>query len=420
MAQKFQRPSSAYGGQAGLNNRSKYTEDSNASPKRPISSIKIDGDFNYLIDAVNQIDDASGSRGSVAERLDVSLNADGTLKLSVAGALDEWIILPNPGTLARIDNSTFTMAGGDFTAMFRPNRRVRILVAGVALIGDVASSSFTGGVTTVSLVDLVDPIGELGTISAAPTQVDYSPLTVGPRGNAPRRTDGLTITTGANTFALGNDLNDLAFRRNGSIIARMGAGGFSGLSAGSVSLASLASAVAEALIPTGSLAPFAGSSIPSGWLACFGQTVSRTTYAGLFAAIGTTYGVGDGSTTFGLPDLRGRSIFGRDDMGGTAASRITNAISGITGTTLGAVGGDQSMQQHNHNVTDPGHTHTVPARTPINMVGGSFNVGSNNGPLTSTTFNTGSSTTGITIANAGTGSSQNMPPAIVLNWMIKV
>ena len=98
--------------------------------------------------------------------------------------------------------------------------------------------------------------------------------------------------------------------------------------------------------PAGVMMPYAGSSEPSGWLFCSGNAVSRTTYSGLFSAIGTTYGPGDNSTTFNLPDLRGRVIAGRDDMGGTAALRVTNsgsnANSGIAGTTLGANGGTQT------------------------------------------------------------------------------
>lgn len=92
--------------------------------------------------------------------------------------------------------------------------------------------------------------------------------------------------------------------------------------------------------PTGSVLAFAGTSAPTGWLLCYGQPISRTTYATLFSAIGTTYGVGDGSTTFNVPDLRGRSLFGKDDMGGSAASRITvSQKHGVNGSTLGAAGG---------------------------------------------------------------------------------
>ena len=68
-------------------------------------------------------------------------------------------------------------------------------------------------------------------------------------------------------------------------------------------------------VPVGILLPFGGTAAPALWLLSFGQDVSRTTYALLFTAISTTYGVGDGSTTFGLPDLRGRVVAGQDDMG---------------------------------------------------------------------------------------------------------
>lgn len=101
--------------------------------------------------------------------------------------------------------------------------------------------------------------------------------------------------------------------------------------------------------PSGVVAAFAGSAAPSGWLLCYGQAVSRTTYAALFAAIGTTYGAGDGSTTFNLPDLRGRSAFGLDNMGGTDAGRQTAA------NTLGGTGGAETMTS----TMMPAHTHTI-------------------------------------------------------------
>ena len=69
-------------------------------------------------------------------------------------------------------------------------------------------------------------------------------------------------------------------------------------------------------------------------------TVSRTNYPGLFAVINTTYGAGDGSTTFNAPDLRGRVAAGKDN-GGAAVNRITNGGSGISGTALGAAGGTE-------------------------------------------------------------------------------
>lgn len=83
-------------------------------------------------------------------------------------------------------------------------------------------------------------------------------------------------------------------------------------------------------IPTGAVIPFAGSAAPTGWILCFGQAISRATFAALFALIGTTYGVGDGTTTFNLPDLRGRVAAGLDNMGGTAANRFQVSVNVTT------------------------------------------------------------------------------------------
>ena len=87
---------------------------------------------------------------------------------------------------------------------------------------------------------------------------------------------------------------------------------------GTVTTAKLASGVG---LPPGMIAPFGMSSAPTGWLECDGSAISRTTYATLFTAVGTTHGVGDGSTTFNLPDLRGEFIRGWDNGKGTDSGR---------------------------------------------------------------------------------------------------
>lgn len=175
----------------------------------------------------------------------------------------------------------------------------------------------------------------------------------------------------------------------------------------------------SAAIPPGTVVDFAGSTAPEGWVFCFGQLLSRTTYAALFAALGTTYGAGDGSTTFGLPDCRGRVSLGRDNMGGTPANRVTEAQTGLNATTLGATGGDQRLHAHSHNavVTDPGHFHNVGSRqndTPNDFI--AAGAGITTGGQTTSTNTTGIS---VEISTAGGGSSQNIPPAIVLNKIIK-
>lgn len=90
---------------------------------------------------------------------------------------------------------------------------------------------------------------------------------------------------------------------------------------GAVTSAKLNSDAISALMPTGTVLPFAGVNAPTGYLFCDGDAISRTTYSSLFDVIETTYGVGDNSTTFNIPDLRGRVIAGQDDMGGVSADR---------------------------------------------------------------------------------------------------
>ena len=158
------------------------------------------------------------------------------------------------------------------------------------------------------------------------------------------------------------------------------------------------------IVPSGSLQPFAGATAPNGWLMCFGQAISRTTYADLFAAIGTTHGVGNGSTTFNVPDLRGRTIAGKDNMGGSAANRLTSGNSGVTGTTLGAVGGDERMHGHNHDVQILGKS---TPNQPYPMEG--LAAGNSNHKHYNYTSET-----------VGSGASQNVQPTIVLNYIIKV
>ena len=174
-----------------------------------------------------------------------------------------------------------------------------------------------------------------------------------------------------------------------------------------VTSAKLASGLA---FVAGMLMPYAGSSAPTGWLLCYGQSLSRTTYADLFTAIGTTYGSVDGDS-FNAPDLRGRTIAGQDDMGGSSANRLTDQTGGLNGDTLGATGGAET-----HILTEaqlPAHNHgTVVTNVSASS---STNTGDGINRIRLTGINQTKSAT-------STGSDEahnNVQPTIILNYIIK-
>lgn len=163
---------------------------------------------------------------------------------------------------------------------------------------------------------------------------------------------------------------------------------------------------ASGVVPTGVVMPYAGLTAPNGFLLCYGQAVSRTTYAALFAVIADTYGVGDGSTTFNLPDLRGRVVAGQDDMGGTSANRLTSPING---DTLGAAGGAESVTLTSTEM--PAHSHTIGGDS---VADGNTNFTDAATGGTGTPGNFTSSTTGSGGAHA------NVQPTFILNYIIKI
>lgn len=163
----------------------------------------------------------------------------------------------------------------------------------------------------------------------------------------------------------------------------------------------------NSFIPSGAMMPFAGATSPTGWLLCYGQTLVRATYPDLFAVVGTTYNTGgEAGTDFRLPDLRGRTVAGQDDMGGTAASRLTATVLSAA-NTLGATGGTQT-----HTLTEaqmPSHSHNIKARGDGTGVFNAFN-------------NQTSGYAGTTLASETAGSGSAHPitqPTIVLNYIIK-
>jgi len=153
--------------------------------------------------------------------------------------------------------------------------------------------------------------------------------------------------------------------------------------------------------PVGSITMYGGSSAPSGWLYCNGQAVSRSIQSDLFAAIGTTFGNGDGSTTFNLPDLRDRFPLGDNSNGGGDAGRVDNF-----NTNVGDDGGsaehqltEAEMPSHNHKYGDVDTT----SETSADAVASAFSIARNH-----TTSSTG-----------GDQAHNNMPPFLAVSFIIK-
>jgi microcystin-dependent protein len=144
-------------------------------------------------------------------------------------------------------------------------------------------------------------------------------------------------------------------------------------------------------VPSGVISAYAGSTAPSGYLLCDGTAVSRTTYSGLFGIIGTTYGVGDNSTTFNVPDLKGKVAVGRDS-------------SQAEFSDLAETGGAKT-----HTLT----TSEIPSHNHSSFIFGSGSGNSGLGPTTIANTNT-------TTGNTGGGQAHNnLQPYLVINYIIK-
>lgn len=182
--------------------------------------------------------------------------------------------------------------------------------------------------------------------------------------------------------------------------------------------------------PTGQMTQYAASTAPDGWLMCDGSAVSRSTYSDLFALIGTTYGAGNGTTSFNVPDMRGRMPVGK------AATGTFGTLNASGGTETETLTSDQ-MPAHSHGVGDPSHAHGVYDPGHSHSLRGKNNLGGNSTPGAvqwGPNFENGSggvnpagtnigiyaAYTGISIQNSGGGQSHNnLPPYRVTNFIIK-
>ena len=144
-------------------------------------------------------------------------------------------------------------------------------------------------------------------------------------------------------------------------------------------------------IPTATIVPWSSASVPTGFLECNGQTVSRSTYAALFAIVGTTYGAGDGSSTFAVPDLQDNVAVGKSNNKALASTGGANTVAStgnVGGSTANATLSTAQLASHSHSGANTGNA-TVTLGTPAGLAASSANT------------NTGN-------AGSGTGHSHNM------------
>lgn len=176
-------------------------------------------------------------------------------------------------------------------------------------------------------------------------------------------------------------------------------------------------------VPVGSVVPFAGASAPAGWLACDGSEVPRSQYPALFAAIGTAYGEGDGSTTFSLPNLLGRVPVGAGspdghvdfDLGHTGGEvEVALAVENLPAHKHSA--STSSTGAHNHSLyikQDASKGTTAQRVYPSAEGGGEWK-------WSSAVQETGAHTHTITVGNTGGGAAHNnLQPYTVLNYIIR-
>ena len=342
--------------------------------------------------------------------------------------------------LGGVTNLNATASSGDITLTSTQYRPLQIIVGGTLTAnvrylipanvgGQWTVTNNTSGAFTLTIASAAG--GANITLLSGTTMVSCDGTATGMR----KSTTYMTVDTGGTGLS--------ATPTNGQLLIGNGTGyTLSTLTAGSgISVTNAAGAItitALTLLSPGIVTPFAGSSAPTGWLLCNGSAVNRSVYADLFAIVGTTYGAGDGSTTFNLPNLVDRfgagagSAYALGATGGAASGTTSSAGShnhtGLTGSTTLTTA---QMPTHSHSATvsDPGHVHIL---TGTGLGGGSTGYSGTPGGA----YPTNPAFTGISVSNsnAGGGNSHDhsistdgththtvatVPPYLALNYIIK-
>lgn len=251
---------------------------------------------------------------------------------------------------------------------------------------------------TTNIGTIADIIRRTGTVAFTANQ-SMGGFRLTNLANAVSGTDAPTLTqVNSLIAAIGSPTSAILRDGTQAPTANVGWGGFKITNLGTPTATTDAAtkAYVDALaFPVGVVMQTATAAAPSGWLLCDGSAVSRTTYAALFAAIGTTYGAGDGTTTFNVPDARGRAPIGA----GTG-----------TGLSARALGAQVGAETHVLSIAEmPAHTHTFNENVgTADNLGGTTALSRFTNPRVSTTNSTGSGS-----------AHNNMQPSLVFNFIIK-
>lgn len=371
MPHNFSRPKLPYSNQS-LPNDNRYQAITNPL-KAPPTDKMLDTDFNYLIDAVNTLDQ------------DI-INV-------VAGNI------PGSSTPANANHVLITDGAGNLSFVFVSGQNVSdASIPGTKLIASSVTSNEIGDGSITSAK--ISP-NSVNSTHLADNSVTTNKINDGAIETNKYADISITAEKIANKTITSAEIAD-----QGIFFANMAndSVGTNQLILGSVTFQKLAQSVLDVLVPIGSIIEFAGTTgVSTSFLECNGQAVSRTTYSTLFANIGTTYGNGDGSTTFNLPDRRGRTAVG------IGSDNSTNGL--ITNATAAQIALGKTFGEETHILTTaemPSHTHPIPA----------YNNGGSSGHLSQDSI-------GAFIQNLNTNSTggdqphNNTQPSIFMRFYIR-
>jgi len=361
------------------------------------SGASVRSDINAVLDAIKTFNSGGSDPSNTAPFMPYVDTADSN-NLKIRNAANDGFV--TVGSINSANLGLLPVAGGTMTGQLLADDSAGASAPAIAFNGDASTGIFRVGSNTIGFAT-----AGVERVEISDSGLDMSnglPIRFQDSSGAPFVALKSPASVSSNvTFTLPG-----ADGTNGQMLQTNGSGALSFTTVQGV--------------PTGSVFCMAVAVIPSGYLECNGdQTVSRTTYAALFAVIGTQYGAGNGSSTFGIPDLRGEFVRGFDNGRGVDSGR---SIGSSQGDLFGSHDHDADASATS-NVSDPGHRH--PSRGyGTDDDGGNQFTGSGNNDVRNNAIE--DATTGISVATNvsidvdNEGGGETRPRNIAMMYIIKV